>query len=77
MSWDPRGTGESGASVDCIDDSEYDRFFAEPDLTPDDAAERQENIDIAREFAERCVDRVDHLTSIGTNNTARDLRIVQ
>ena len=48
VSWDPRGTGESGASVDCIDDSEYDRFFAEPDLTPDDDAERQENIDIAR-----------------------------
>jgi len=77
VSWDPRGTGESGASVDCIDDSEYDRFFAEPDLTPDDAAERQENIDIAREFAERCVDRVDHLTSIGTNNTARDLDAIR
>ena len=66
-----------GRVVDCIDDSEYDRFFAEPDLTPDDAAERQENIDIAREFAERCVDRVDHLTSIGTNNTARDLDAIR
>jgi pimeloyl-ACP methyl ester carboxylesterase len=77
VSWDPRGTGESGASVDCIDDAEYDRFFAEPDLTPDDAAEVQENIDVAREFAERCVDRVDHLTSIGTNNTARDLDAIR
>ena len=35
-------------SVDCIDGAEYDRFYAEPDLTPDDDAERQANIDIAR-----------------------------
>ena len=77
VSWDPRGTGASGASVDCIDGADYDHFFAEPDLTPDDDAERQANIDNAQEFAERCVDRVDHLTSIGTNNTARDLDAIR
>ncbi len=77
VSWDPRGTGDSGASVDCIEGSEYDRFYAEPDLTPDDDAERQENIDLTREFAQRCVERVDDLTSIGTNNTARDLDAIR
>ncbi len=77
VSWDPRGTGASGASVDCIDDSEFDRFFGEPDLTPDDEAERQMNIDTAKEFAEGCVDRVHDLTSIGTNNTARDLDAIR
>ncbi len=77
VSWDPRGTGESGASVDCIDDAEYDRFYTEPDLTPDDEAERQAIIDLAREFAERCVERVADLTSIGTNNTARDLDAIR
>ena len=77
VSWDPRGTGASGASVDCIDDSEIDRFFSEPDFSPDDAGERQANIDLAREIAERCVERVDHLTSIGTNNSARDLDAIR
>ena len=77
VSWDPRGTGASGASVDCIDDTEIDEFFSEPDFSPDDDAERQANIGLAREFAERCVERVDHLTSIGTNNTARDLDAIR
>ena len=44
---------------------------------PDDDVERQANIDVAREIAERCVDRVGHLTSIGTNNTARDLDAIR
>ncbi len=77
VSWDPRGTGASGGSVDCIDDAEYDRFFAAPDFTPDDDAERQAVVDLASEFATRCVDRVADLTSIGTNNTARDLDAIR
>ncbi len=77
VSWDPRGTGESGGSVDCIDDDEYDRFYAAPDLTPDDDAERQAVIDLAEEFATRCVERVDDLLAIGTNNTARDLDAIR
>ena len=77
MSWDPRGTGESGGSVDCIDSEEYDRFFAQADLTPDDDAERQDVIDLAEEFAARCVERVDDLVYIGTNNTARDLDAIR
>ncbi len=40
IGWDPRGTGQSEGVVDCIDDDEYDRFFADYDVTPDDQAER-------------------------------------
>ena len=40
IGWDPRGTGQSEGVVDCIDDDEYDRFFANYDVTPDDQAER-------------------------------------
>jgi pimeloyl-ACP methyl ester carboxylesterase len=77
VSWDPRGTGESGVAVDCIDDGEYDRFYAAPDLTPDDDTERQAVIDLAEEFATRCVERVADLVAIGTNNTARDLDAIR
>ncbi len=78
VSWDPRGTGISGGSVDCIDDDEYDRFYASGDATPDDDAERQELVELARTFAERCVERVgDALQYIGTNNSARDMDAIR
>jgi pimeloyl-ACP methyl ester carboxylesterase len=77
VSWDPRGTGASGGSVDCIDDAEYDQFYAAPDLTPDDDAERQALVDLAEDFAARCVERVSDLVAIGTNNTARDLDAIR
>ena len=74
IAWDPRGTGESGGSVDCIDDNEYDRFFASGDITPDDDAEKAELVAIAEEFAARCIERVGRpLQYIGTNNSARDM----
>jgi pimeloyl-ACP methyl ester carboxylesterase len=63
--------------VDCIDDSEYDRFFADIDVTPDDAAERTAIVDTAEEFARRCIDRVEHLQSVGTNNSARDMDAIR
>lgn len=79
VSWDPRGTGRSGAAVDCIDDDDYDRVYAELDVTPDDAAERAAIVDTAEEFAEGCVDRVgaDVLGLLGTNNSARDLDAIR
>ncbi len=78
VSWDPRGTGVSGGSVDCIDSEEYDRFFSSGDVTPDDEAERQELVDLQRELAERCVERVgDALQYIGTNNSARDMDAIR
>jgi pimeloyl-ACP methyl ester carboxylesterase len=74
VSWDPRGTGITEGAVDCIDGEEYDRFYSSYDVTPDDEDERQALVDIAAEFAQRCIDRVgEPLRYIGTNNTARDM----
>ncbi len=69
IGWDPRGTGQSEGAVDCIDDTDYDRFFATLDVTPDDAGERMAIVDTAEEFAQRCLDRVEHLQYVGTNNS--------
>ncbi len=77
IGWDPRGTGQSEGAVDCIDDTEYDRFFANLDVTPDDAAERSAIVDTAEEFAQRCIDRVEHLQDVGTNNSARDMDAIR
>ena len=60
-----------------IDDDEHDQFFANYDVTPDDDAERQEIIDRSREFAERCVERVEHLQYLGTNTSARDIDAIR
>ncbi len=79
VSWDPRGTGESGGSADCIADSEYDRYFASSDITPEDDAERQALVDLSRDFAEGCVEAVgaDVLPHLGTNNSARDMDAIR
>jgi pimeloyl-ACP methyl ester carboxylesterase len=77
VAWDPRGTGASGGAVDCIDDDEYDRFFSSLDVTPDDESESQALVDIAAEFAQRCIDRVSELQYIGTNNSARDMDAIR
>ncbi len=78
IAWDPRGTGVSGGAVDCIDDDEYDHFYATGDITPDDVDEKNELVDLAEEFAQRCIDRVGRpLQYIGTNNSARDMDAIR
>ena len=72
VAWDPRGTGESEPKIDCIDD--YDHFYATGDITPDDAAERQQLIELAEEFAMDCVDKNSpYYQYVGTNESARDM----
>lgn len=76
VAWDPRGTGESTPYVDCIDD--YDAYFAAGDITPDDAAERQQLVDLAEDLAAQCVTRSGAiLPYIGTNNSARDMDAIR
>ena len=76
IGWDPRGTGQSEPFIDCIDD--YDRFFAEPDITPESAQERQEAVDLAEEFADDCVaNNADIIEHVGTNNSARDIDVIR
>jgi len=72
IGWDPRGTGLSTPAIDCTDD--YDHFFGTQDITPDDDAERQAGVDLAKEFADDCITKAgDALPYIGTNDTARDM----
>ncbi|MDO8364214.1 MAG: alpha/beta hydrolase [Actinomycetota bacterium] len=76
IGWDPRGTGFSVPSIDCIDD--YDYFYASSDITPDDTEERQHIVDVAEEFAASCVERnAEIIQYIGTNNTARDMNAIR
>jgi len=76
IGFDPRGTGRSEPTIDCIDD--YDKFFAGGDITPDTATERQEIIDSTREFTELCFEKNgDILPHVGTNNVARDMDMIR
>lgn len=77
IGWDPRGVGRSEGAVDCIDDDEYDHFFSTADVTPDDAAERKALVELAEDFATACIDRVDILQHVGTNNSARDMDAIR
>jgi pimeloyl-ACP methyl ester carboxylesterase len=73
---DPRGTGLSTPPIDCIDD--YDRYYAESDITPDDDAEKQALIDLADEFQTQCAQQnADIIQHIGTNDSARDIDFVR
>ncbi|MGA1035367.1 MAG: alpha/beta hydrolase [Ilumatobacteraceae bacterium] len=72
IGWDPRGTGWSTPTIDCIDD--YDPYFAEIDITPEDQGERNDLVARAQEFADLCVSENPGLWSkVGTNNSARDI----
>ena len=72
VAWDPRGTGESEPKINCIDN--YDHFYATGDITPDDPAERQQLIDLAKEFTTDCLDKNAAIYQyVGTNNSARDI----
>ncbi len=72
VGWDPRGTGLSEPAIDCVDD--YDRFFANVDITPDDDAERAEAIEIAAEFQQGCAERSgEFFQHVGTNDSAGDI----
>ena len=72
VAWDPRGTGQSTPAIDCV--SDYDKYFASTDVTPDDDAERQQIVDLAKEFETACTTKnADIVQFIGTNNSARDM----
>lgn len=76
VAWDPRGTGGSKPPIDCIDD--YDHFYAAGDITPDDATERKQLVDLAAEFAKDCVDKNSaYLQHVGTNDAARDMDAIR
>ena len=78
VGWDPRGTGLSEPALDCIDDDDYDRFYASADITPETDAERQTIVELAEEFATSCAERNAALIQyIGTNASARDMDLIR
>ncbi|MGZ4672413.1 MAG: alpha/beta hydrolase [Ilumatobacteraceae bacterium] len=76
VAWDPRGTGQTTPHIDCTDN--YDHFFATSDITPDTPVERQQLVDLAKEFASDCVDKNGAFYQyVGTNNSARDMDAIR
>jgi pimeloyl-ACP methyl ester carboxylesterase len=76
VAWDPRGAGASTPAIDCI--SDYDHFYAGTDITPDTPAERQQLIDLAKEFADDCVAKNGSFMGfMGTDNSARDMNSIR
>ncbi len=76
VAWDPRGTGRSEPLIDCIDN--YDDYHAGTDVTPDDDAERQQLIEIAEDFAQRCTAANENILQfVGTNDSARDIDTIR
>jgi pimeloyl-ACP methyl ester carboxylesterase len=74
IGWDPRGVAESTA-VDCLDD--LDPFFA-VDRSPDDAAEVQENVAAAQDFASACRERSgDLLPFLSSGATVDDMDAIR
>jgi pimeloyl-ACP methyl ester carboxylesterase len=71
VGWDPRGTGRSTPFVDCVDD--YDRYFG-IDSPPNDAASKEEMVELTQEFVDACVERNgEMLKYISTEASARDM----
>ena len=76
VGWDPRGTGLSEPAIDCTDD--YDHFFAGTDITPDTPDAEQHIVDLAKEFADLCMDHnAEFIQYVGTDNSARDMDLIR
>ena len=76
VGFDPRGVGKS-TPVDCVTDKEMDAYLA-ADGSPDDAAERQRLLELARQFAGGCKERSGQiLPHVSTRDAARDIDILR
>ena len=72
---DPRGTGRSGPTIDCIDD--HDPFFS-IETGPDDAAEDASLQDTASRFVQGCLERSgDVFAHVTTIASATDVDLVR
>lgn len=76
VGWDPRGAGES-TPVQCFQGRDVDAL-TEIDMSPDDNAEKQALIVMARSFGQSCLERSGALLShISTVETVRDLDLLR
>ena len=71
IAWDPRGTGESTPSVDCVDT--FDEYFA-LDSPPETPEEKQALIDASQAFNDKCAENSGTiLPFISTQASAQDI----
>ncbi|WP_425484556.1 alpha/beta hydrolase [Haloechinothrix aidingensis] len=81
VGFDPRGVGASEPQVECLTDEERDEKRADDhefDGSPEAVREAEE---LAREFAEKCVERTEYgedmLANIGTRDVVRDIDVLR
>lgn len=75
VGWDPRGTGETTPSVDCVDN--FDLYMRE-DGSPDDEAEKKALIAEQQAFVDECEKRSGEiLPYLSTATTARDMNSIR
>ena len=75
IAWDPRGTGASSPSVDCVDD--YDQYFG-LDSPPDTPEEKQALIDASQAFNDECMaNSGEILPYISTQASATDMNSIR
>ena len=75
IAWDPRGTGKSTPSVDCVDD--YDQYFG-IDSPPDTPEEKQALIDASQAFNDECMaNSGEILPYISTQASATDMNSIR
>ena len=75
IAWDPRGTGKSTPSVDCVDD--YDQYFG-IDSPPDTPQEKQALIDASQAFNDECMaNSGEILPYISTQASATDMNSIR
>lgn len=76
VGFDPRGVGHS-APVSCADPQQHAKG-PKLDPVPDDDADKRAQRKLAKEYAQGCADRSDHLLpQLTTENTARDLDVIR
>jgi pimeloyl-ACP methyl ester carboxylesterase len=75
IAWDPRGTGATSPSVDCVDN--YDQYFG-LDSPPDTPDEKQALIDASQAFNDECMaNSGEILPYISTQASATDMNSIR
>lgn len=75
VGWDPRGTGKSSPSVNCIE--QYDEYFA-MDSPPDTPQEKQAIVDASQKFNDQCEKNSGAiLPYISTRSSAQDMNSIR
>jgi pimeloyl-ACP methyl ester carboxylesterase len=75
IAWDPRGTGSTSPSVDCVDN--YDQYFG-LDSPPDTPDEKQALIDASQAFNDECMaNSGEILPYISTQASATDMNSIR